>query len=71
MTDPYYKKEENAEVPAEMPAGIEKLRKMIENNDYINEGIQRIALVLSDEILNYKHCKDGGRYNERFRKRRK
>lgn len=67
MTDPGYKHEETAK----NPAGIEKLRKMIENNDYMNEGIQRIALVLSDEILNYKHYKDGGRYDERFRKRRK
>ncbi len=67
MTDPYYKNE----VPAERQAGIEKLRKMVENSDYINEGIQRIALVLSDEILNYKNYKDGGQYSERFRKRRK
>jgi hypothetical protein len=52
-------------------ATIENLRKMVENKDYIDAAVERIALVLSDEILNYRNYKEGGRYNERFRKRRK
>jgi hypothetical protein len=59
------------EALAKTPAAIVNLRKMIENNDYIDEAIERIALVLSDEILNYRNYKEGGQFNERFRKRRK
>lgn len=47
---------------------IEKLREMVENDEYIYEAIQRIALVLSNEILDYRQ---GGEYNERYRKGRK
>jgi hypothetical protein len=50
---------------------IEFLRKMVDNKDYINAAIERIALVLSDEILNYRNYKEGEQNNERFRKRRK
>jgi hypothetical protein len=54
-----------------MPTTIESLRKMVENKDYIDAAVERIALVLSDEILNYRNNVEGGQYNERFRKRRK
>ncbi len=50
---------------------IEKLRKMVENKDYIDAAIERIALVLSDEILDCGNYKEGGRRIEQFRKRRK
>jgi hypothetical protein len=52
-------------------ATIENLREMVDNKDYIDAAIERIALVLSDEILNYRNYKEGGQYNERIRKRRK
>ena len=61
--DPNYEKRDSAT--------IVKLRKMVENEDYIDSAIERIALVLSDEILNYRNHKEGGQCNERFRKRRK
>ncbi len=60
MIDPNYENRDSAT--------IEKLRKMVENDEYIYEAIERIALVLSNEILDYKQ---GGEHNERFRKRRK
>jgi hypothetical protein len=67
MIDPDYKNRDNAT----MSASIENLRKMIDNNEYIDAAIERIALVLSDEILNFRNYKEGGQYNERFRKGRK
>jgi hypothetical protein len=63
MVDPEFKPHD--------AAVIANLRKMVENKDYIDAAVERIALVLSDEILNYKNYKEGGQYNERFRKRRK
>ena len=32
---------------------IEKLREKIDNKDYLDEAIQRIAQVLSNEIIGY------------------
>jgi hypothetical protein len=43
------------------------LKRKIDNEDYLNEAIQRIAHVLSNEILELSH---GGSYNERPYKRR-
>jgi hypothetical protein len=68
MIDPDYVNRDTAELPTAMPATIENLRKMVENSDYIDAAIERIALVLSDEILNYRK---GGQYHERYRKRGK
>jgi hypothetical protein len=31
---------------------LEKIRKKIDSSEYLNEAIQRIALVLSNELLN-------------------
>ncbi|MDR0720646.1 MAG: hypothetical protein LBF78_13490 [Treponema sp.] len=44
------------------------LKQKIDNEDYLSEAIQRIAQVLSNEILELPH---GGSYHERQRKRRK
>jgi hypothetical protein len=44
------------------------LRQKIDNEDYLNEAIQRIAQVLSNEILELPH---GGSYHERQYKGRK
>lgn len=44
------------------------LRKKIHNQDYLYEAIQRIALVLSNEILD---IPQEGRYHEQRRKGRK
>jgi hypothetical protein len=44
------------------------LRQKIDNKDYLNEAIQRIAQVLSNEILELPH---GGSYCERQYKGRK
>jgi hypothetical protein len=44
------------------------LKQKIDNEDYLNEAIQRIAQVLSNEILELPH---GGVYYERQRTRRK
>ncbi|MDR1950282.1 MAG: hypothetical protein LBQ38_12890 [Spirochaetaceae bacterium] len=48
------------------PSGIELLRKKINNDQYMNEAIQRIALVLSNEIP---ELTQGGTYNERKRRK--
>jgi hypothetical protein len=47
---------------------IDNLRKKIDNKDYLHEGIQRIAQILSDELL---ESFEGGVWHERQRKRRK
>jgi hypothetical protein len=47
---------------------IEKLKEKIHNEDYLGEAIQRIAQILSNEILG---ISQGGPYNERQRKGRK
>jgi anti-sigma28 factor (negative regulator of flagellin synthesis) len=47
---------------------IEMLRKKIDNGDYLYEAIQRIAQVLSNEILD---IPQGGMNHERQRKGRK
>lgn len=47
---------------------IEILRKKIDTDTYLYEGITRIAQVLSNEILD---IPQGGPYNERQRKGRK
>jgi hypothetical protein len=44
------------------PARIAILRKKIDNEDYLCEAIQRIAQVLSNEILD---IPQGGSYHER------
>jgi hypothetical protein len=47
---------------------LERLRKKINNEDYLHEAIQRIALILSNELLD---TPQGGSYHERQRKGRK
>jgi hypothetical protein len=47
---------------------IEILKKKIDNEDYLGEAIQRIAQILSNEILDIHH---GGMYHERQRTGRK
>jgi hypothetical protein len=44
---------------------LERLRNKINSQDYLCEAIQRIALVLSNELLD---ISQGGIYNERQRK---
>ncbi|MDR0718408.1 MAG: hypothetical protein LBF78_02140 [Treponema sp.] len=44
------------------------LKQKIDNEDYLSEAIQRIAQVLSNEILELPH---GGSYHEWQRKKRK
>ena len=48
---------------------LEQLRKRINDKDYMYAAIQRIALVLSNELVSISHS--GGSYNERQRKRRR
>jgi hypothetical protein len=45
---------------------LEKLRKKIDSKEYRNEAIQRIALVLSNELLN---IYQKGLYHERKRRK--
>jgi hypothetical protein len=47
---------------------LEALRQKINNEDYLCEAIQRIALILSNELLD---IPQGGGYYERQRKGRK
>jgi hypothetical protein len=47
---------------------LEILRKKINSEDYLYEAIQRIALILSNELLD---LSQGGRSYERQRKRRR
>ncbi|GHV87054.1 hypothetical protein AGMMS50255_3500 [Spirochaetia bacterium] len=47
---------------------LEKLRKKINNEEYLNGAIQRIAQILSNELLD---TSQGGFYHERQRKGRK
>jgi hypothetical protein len=47
---------------------IETLRKKIDNDEYLYAAIQRIAQVLSNELVD---ISQGGTYNERQRKGRK
>ena len=47
---------------------LEILRKKINSEDYLYEAIQRIALILSNELLD---LSQGGRNHERQRKRRR
>jgi hypothetical protein len=47
---------------------IETLRQKIDNEDYLYAAIQRIAQVLSNELVD---IPQGGTYNERQRKGRK
>ena len=46
---------------------LEILREKINNEDYLHEAIQRIALIISNELLN---LPQGGRSYERQRKSR-
>ena len=46
---------------------LEVLRKKINNEDYLHEAIQRIALIISNELLD---LPQGGRSYERQRKSR-
>jgi hypothetical protein len=48
------------------PSGIELLREKINNEEYLYEAIQRIALVLSNEIQD---ISQGGGQNERKRRK--
>ena len=48
---------------------LEQLRKRINDKDYLYAAIQRIALVLSNELMDL--SQRGGIYHERQRKRRK
>jgi len=48
---------------------VEQLRKRINDEDYLYAAIQRIAMVLSNELIDM--SQGGGRYNERQRKRRR
>ena len=45
---------------------LEQLRKSINDEDYLYAAIQRIALVLSNELMDISQKE--GRYNERQRK---
>jgi hypothetical protein len=45
---------------------LEQLRKSINDEDYLYAAIQRIALVLSNELMDMSQKE--GRYNERQRK---
>jgi hypothetical protein len=47
------------------PSRIEILRKKINNEEYLYEAIQRIAQVLSNEIL---HITRGGSDNEQWKR---
>ena len=47
---------------------VEQLRRRINDEDYLYAAIQRIAMVLSNELID---MSQGGRYNERQRKRRR
>jgi hypothetical protein len=47
---------------------LEILRKKINSEDYLYEAIQRIAQILSNELLD---LSQGGRNHERQRKRRR
>jgi len=48
---------------------LEQLRKRINDQEYMYAAIQRLALVLSNELVSM--SQGGGRYNERQRKRRR
>ena len=48
---------------------VEQLRERINDEDYLYAAIQRIAMVLSNELIDMSHR--GGRYNERQGKRRR
>ena len=48
---------------------IEQLRERINDKDYLYAAIQRIALVLSNELMDM--SPGGGNYYERQRKRRR
>ena len=48
---------------------LERLRQRINDKDYMYAAIQRLALVLSNELIDM--SQSGGSYNERQRKRRK
>ena len=57
-------------VPDDEVSGLSKLevlRQKINNEDYLHEAIQRIALIISNELLN---LPQGGRSYERQRKSR-
>ena len=48
---------------------LEQLRKRINDKDYMYAAIQRLALVLSNELVSM--SQNGGSYNERQRKGRR
>jgi hypothetical protein len=58
MIDPDYKNRDAAMESANSPVTIEYFRKMVDNKDYIDAAIERIALVLSDEILSHRNYKE-------------
>ena len=57
-----------AEEEGSLPSRLEVLREKINNEEYLHEAIHRIALVISNELLN---LPQGGRSYERQRKSRK
>ena len=60
----------NPEIPVEEASGLSKLevlRLKINNEDYLHEAIQRIALIISNELLDLPR---GGRLYEQQRKSR-
>ena len=61
----------NTSLPSEENASglsrLEVLRQKINNEDYLHEAIQRIALIISNELLD---LPQGGRSYERQRKSR-
>ena len=48
-------------------AELEKIRTRINDQDYLFEAIQRMALILSNELIDFTQ---GGKRDERQRKRR-
>jgi hypothetical protein len=48
---------------------VEQLRRRINDKDYMYAAIQRIAMVLSNELIDM--SQSGGSYNGRQRKRRR
>jgi hypothetical protein len=59
-----------AELPVQEASGLSKLeilRQKINNEDYVHEAIQRIALIMSNELLD---LPQGGRSYEQQRKSR-
>ena len=46
---------------------VEKIREKIDNQDYLDEAIQRIAQVLSNEIMGYREGASHEQQRERWK----